>query len=489
MNCKFVLTLLTGLVECICFAGLPFGWASLVFVLKKEQYFEDLCYNATNHTTNSTDSCIPQDEQFSLIFTVTVFLNSLLTLPSGYVFDHFGTMVARFICILFYTLATLFIALSTAETAVLLFLALPLLALGGMTFILTNMQVGNLFGAQRSTIITLYNGAFDSSSVIFLIVKVLYQDGISLRTTFLFLTCCSVIHILRTLFLLPKGHIPYPPPAGYNYGLNCGKDIPKKIESINTIVSPNEGEKYQDAKDLQEETCINSLIKHDEQQEISFRSCAFSSLFGWHLVWLSLMQLRHYMFIGTLNPTITHLSGGDLHIVSKYTNVFAVTQCCGILCAPWNGLIIDRHKRKNKDTGKLDDLHSTILSLTLTTIQCILFSLCASIPFIAALYPTFILQVLNRSFLYGGNAAFISIAFPAKYFGKLFGLMMSLSAVIALFQYPAFYIIQTHLHGDPLYVNIFFAILMLVTFAHPINVFRVCKKDRKAGNTADSHDS
>lgn len=33
-------------------------------------------------------------------------------------------------------------------------------------------QVGNLFGKYRSIIITLYNGAFDSSSAIFLIIKV-----------------------------------------------------------------------------------------------------------------------------------------------------------------------------------------------------------------------------------------------------------------------------------------------------------------------------
>lgn len=33
-------------------------------------------------------------------------------------------------------------------------------------------QVGNLFGKYRSIIITLYNGAFDSSSAVFLIVKV-----------------------------------------------------------------------------------------------------------------------------------------------------------------------------------------------------------------------------------------------------------------------------------------------------------------------------
>lgn len=33
-------------------------------------------------------------------------------------------------------------------------------------------QIGNLFGQHRSTIITLYNGAFDSSSAVFLIIKV-----------------------------------------------------------------------------------------------------------------------------------------------------------------------------------------------------------------------------------------------------------------------------------------------------------------------------
>lgn len=214
----------------------------------------------------------------------------------------------------------------------------------------------------------------------------------------------------------------------------------------------NDKEKGLAAKDLAAKPFLNSLTKHDDQPDVSFWSCVFSSLFGWHLVWISFMQLRHYLFIGTLNPTITHLSGGDLHTVSKYTNVFAVSQFCGVLCAPWNGLIMDRHKRKNKDTEKLDDLYSSILSLTVTAIQCILFSVCASIPFLPALYPTFILQVLNRSFLYGGNAAFLSIGFPAKHFGKLYGLVMFFSAVISLLQYPAFYIIRTHLHGDPLYV-------------------------------------
>ena len=41
------LTFATGLVECLCFAGAVFGWASLVFVLKTEGFFSSLCVNTT----------------------------------------------------------------------------------------------------------------------------------------------------------------------------------------------------------------------------------------------------------------------------------------------------------------------------------------------------------------------------------------------------------------------------------------------------------
>lgn len=46
-NVRHFLTLATGLVECLCFAGAVFGWASLVFVLKSENYFSSLCTNTT----------------------------------------------------------------------------------------------------------------------------------------------------------------------------------------------------------------------------------------------------------------------------------------------------------------------------------------------------------------------------------------------------------------------------------------------------------
>ncbi|XP_008588775.1 PREDICTED: solute carrier family 43 member 3-like, partial [Galeopterus variegatus] len=213
-------TLLTGLLECLGFAGVIFGWASLVFVFKTEHYFEELCEPDAGLTGNGTGQaeCKAQDERFSLIFTLASFMINFMTFPTGYIFDRFKTTVARLIAIFFYTSATLTIAFTSADTALLLFLAMPMLTVGGILFLITNLQIGNLFGKHRLTIITLYNGAFDSSSAVFLIIKLLYEQDVSLRASFIFLSVCSVWHVGRTFLLMPRGHIPYPLPPNYSYG-------------------------------------------------------------------------------------------------------------------------------------------------------------------------------------------------------------------------------------------------------------------------------
>ncbi|XP_053417546.1 equilibrative nucleobase transporter 1 isoform X1 [Nycticebus coucang] len=463
----YVATLLTGLLECLGFAGVIFGWASLVFVFKTENYFEELCEpdarqmgNATEQAAKGTD-CKAQDEKFSLIFTLASFTNNFMTFPTGYIFDRFKTTVARLIAIFFYTSATLTVAFTSAGSAVLLFLAMPMLTVGGILFLITNLQVGNLFGKHRSTIITLYNGAFDSSSAVFLIVKLLYEQGISLRASFIFLSVCSTWHVARTLFLMPRGHIPFPLPPNYSYGLCSGNA---------------KEEKKEDGEPQTEEEMAGA---GEQQEPHSFWRYVFSWRFAWHLVWLSVIQLWHYLFIGTLNSVLTNLAHGDRVAVSAYTNAFAITQFFGVLCAPWNGLLMDRLKQKyqkeERETGSSTSaaaLRSAVPSLALTSLLCFGFAICASVPVLPLQYLTFILQVISRSFLYGGNAAFLTIAFPSEHFGKLFGLMMALSAIVSLLQFPIFTLIKGPLHNDPFYVYVTLVLATVLTFVHPFLVYR-----------------
>ncbi|CAG03710.1 unnamed protein product, partial [Tetraodon nigroviridis] len=357
---RYWLTLLSGMLECLCFAGAVFGFASLVFVLKAEGYFSQLCSGpaGSNSSRNGTDVCT-QVELFWWLF-------------------------------------------SSSASSELLFLAAPCIAVGGILLLLTNMQVGNLFAAHRSTIITLYNGAFDSSSALFFIIKVLYEGGISLRTSFLVISSCSIIHLLRTLFLMPRSRIPYAPRQHYSYGLRCPRANRYEVEQLERRTMA-EGQRPGGG----------DTASQDSQNAGSFRSCVLSWFFLWHLLWLSIMQLRHFFFIGTLNPTLNRLARNDPHLVSRYTNAFAVAQLCGVLFAPWNGILMDRHKGRAPGPGETEreaDLRSSCLSLFVTSLQGLLFSVCASIPLLPLQYLSFVLQVLNRSFLYGGNAAFISIA-------------------------------------------------------------------------------
>ncbi|KAM6924088.1 solute carrier family 43 member 3b [Xenentodon cancila] len=467
LSVRRCLTFATGLVECLCFAGAVFGWASLVFVVKEEGYFSSLCINATEVNGTQTLDCSAQDEQFSLIFTIASFMNNFLTLPNGFLFDHFGTTVSRFVAIFLYTMGTLMVAFSSSALAYLLFPALSLMAAGGISFLITNMQVGNLFGSHRSTIITLYNGAFDSSSALFFVIKLLHEAGVSLRASFLVLSTCSVAHILRTLFLMPRKFIPYPLPARYTYGITCGKS-----KTVSADVATNgPAHATVDEAPLTKDAPV--------EQEKTFLECLLSRFFVFHTLWLSVMQLRHYLFIGTLNPMLQRLTAGESSLVSQYTNAFAITQMCGVLCAPWNGLIMDRHKGKPRAAGETEqeaDLRASVLSLFLTSLQCVVFSVCASTPYLPLQYLTFILQVLNRSFLYGGNAAFVSVAFPSRHFGKLYGLVMSLSAVFSLLQYPCFALVKGALDGDPLYVNIGLTLLSLLAFIHPLYVYLHCRR-------------
>ncbi|OWK17968.1 SLC43A3, partial [Cervus elaphus hippelaphus] len=90
----------------------------------------------------------------------------------------------------------------------------------------------------------------------------------------------------------------------------------------------------------------------EQQAPGSFWSYVFSQRFTWHVVWLSVIQLWHYLFIGTLNSLLNNLASKDSALVSTYTNAFAVTQFFGVLCAPWNGLLMDRLKHKYQEEAK-----------------------------------------------------------------------------------------------------------------------------------------
>ncbi|CAL8331338.1 unnamed protein product [Merluccius merluccius] len=167
--------------------------------------------------------------------------------------------------------------------------------------------------------------------------------------------------------------------------------------------------------------CVNVTLNDNTTATVpSFQSCVLSLFFLWHLLWPATLLFCHFLFLVTFNPTLNRLAGNDLD---------------------------------QGESMQATDLSTFPLSLGLTSLQGSLFCICFTVPVLPLQYVTFVLQVINNTFLYGGHQSFISHVFPECHFGKLSGLIMSISAVALLLQIPAVQFINQALQGDPFYMS------------------------------------
>nr|CAB3266285.1 solute carrier family 43 member 3-like [Phallusia mammillata] len=486
-----ILSLITAVIEGLFFTGLIFGWSSISFVLKQEGYFSLYCSsgslntstltntssNITGTTSTANPTCTVQEESINLVFTIASVALSFSTLPNGAIFDHFGTWVARVFAILLFTCGCVLVSVSSIATSWMLYPAMCCLAVGGILMLLTNMQLGNLFGPARSSVITLLNGALDSSSFVFLLVKLAYDQGIHLSTIFQFIAICSIFQWARTILLLPKMHIPFPLPKGkFQYGLHDCKTNATNLDN-------DDPSKIQLQESGNDETETKKEPVTADSDTVTFISCVKCVKFWTNLMHLSILQLRNYFFLGTFVTWMDGLLSAGSNELGGYINVFGICQFFGVLTAPLNGFLIDGTKKwfsKSTSDPAIASAKAVSVSAFTTSLLGVLFSLIVAIPIAPIQYISFVLQVVFRSFLYGGNASFIAFSFPVQHFGKLYGLTMTLGGVVALLQFPLFSLVLRALNKDFTSVNIAYIIICALTSIHPALLYwSSVKKEKK----------
>ena len=94
-----------GIGELLFYGGLLYGWATLVFVLKADGYYSNLCKNETiddlaDEDINATmdtppPTCSRQDAFLNLVFSVSAFSLQGSLFVTGALFDYFGTKFIR----------------------------------------------------------------------------------------------------------------------------------------------------------------------------------------------------------------------------------------------------------------------------------------------------------------------------------------------------------------------------------------------------------
>lgn len=458
-----------ALLECVGFGGLIYGWGSLVYILKDEGLYSDLCPSSNISTTNSSSNvssssnasdenkkveipCLERDDRLSLVFTIGSSMFCVGCFLMGQVNYKFGTRISRIVATVLFSVGSLMIAFTTNDVPWPIFPGLILLGTGGITYLMTNMQISALFPRFGSFIVGLLCGGFDSSSGIQLMVKFGYENGITRQTSYIILACTNFLTLISTFLFLPKDFIQKPAVKNRREADIAGdQDAAVELKAGHS----------------------EELTKQPEDKR-TLLQCVLSSIYLLHVFWICVLQLRFYFLLGSLNKTLEILLQSKEE-VSSYTNVSTIVLMLGIVTSPFAGFVCDFQKQFfiNSQSPLRKVLMPTVIPLALTTTLCIILSSLILIEEPTLMYAVFVFLLFFRSFMYTIGAGYISALFPSAYFAILYGILILAGGVVSMFQYVFFNWADSQGFFQ---VNLFLLFLMFTTYVHPIYQWWSCRQ-------------
>ncbi|RUS72509.1 hypothetical protein EGW08_019737 [Elysia chlorotica] len=478
--------------EVITFGGLIYGWGSLVYILKDEGLYMELCHedNVDNSTavvdlnpqvnssvayvtlvaanssavttnlsqTRSPDteeeakSCDARDARLNLVFTIGSAMFCVGCFVMGQINYKYGTRVTRIVASILFIIGAFMIAFTSLDVPWLIFPGLSLIGGAGITFLMTNMQISLLFPSMGSIVVGIFCGGFDASTGTQLLVKLVYDAGITRQTSYIVLAVLHLLTLVSTFFFLPKDFIKKP------------------------TVDPDENAGAGDEKEAQIKLASSDKRRVSEESDVkpSLSSQMLTPTYILHVYWLSVLQLRFYFLLGSLNTMLENMLDSKDE-VSRYTNETSYILMCGLFTSPLAGAFYALQNRFfAKSLSPLRrNLMPTVLPLGLTTILGILMSGIILIEQASVIYAVFVCLLFFRSFLYTMGAGVLNAIFPNEYFGIMYGIMFIVSGVVSMLQYGLFAWAE---RAGFLPVNVFLLILMFTTFIHPLYQWKASRK-------------
>ena len=459
MWCSDIISIITSIIENLFFTGAVFGWPALQYILTKQGYFSELCFNTntSNSSITSADykslACVAAEKRFNLVFTLATSLMLICSLPFVFIMRRYGTWVSRSMATTLYTTAFIMLALMTVRTSGLIFAATIFIAVGGMQLLITDEQLGYLSPSFESAYVTMISGLFNTSAVTFIFVKLVYESGTRLETAMWTLTGLTAFLWLRTFLLMPKALIPHPLPSKYKL-LILGRfevAISKK-----DIVVPDET------------TPLQGEGASEDSEEDDWKWSATSCLFWSNAIHFCLTYLCFVCFIGSY---VTWLS--DFQTSSQiafYISVFGYLCLASAILSPLPDLVAEavacclKNKIADKRKRKLRGLSITM------AITCVFATLLAISAATSKVHPALAFVTLFRIFVFGGNADFLTAAFPKKHLDILLSITFFVAGVFSLFQYSLFALTRISTQGNHI-ANYTIVGLCIITFYHPVIVW------------------
>jgi len=461
------LTWITSILENLFFSGILFGWASLSPILANEDFFT--CINSTIESDrNGTEvTCkTQQDDNLSLVFTLTSSIGQFSVILTGMLLDRFGLWGTRTILINASVLCFVAVAVATPSTSYLLFFTFPIVHSTGFALMLGNLQISNLFSKRRNLYVSLASGAFDSASLAFLIMNKIYFSGLNFSAIFAFYTAVYFLLNLRTFTLIPKEKVPKSLPKKYKYGFKevvCFKGS-NKNDDINDDINLNKKIEHDNKE----------TINQNKKNKLSYVYYIKQGYFILSVIQMSVALFLTIFFIASFNSFISSLmteSQKSQGLLDYYLTVFAFMQCAGIVISPINGWLSEIYKNKLIKSGEDErtaEVKSASVGLFMGSACVIAMQTCTLFNSLQLQIFAMLMKISGKVFVLSSVNHFFCLYFPVELFGKLYGTVAAIAAAVLLLQQPLFILKNKVLGGNLFYLNLGLTVFSLLSLALPI---------------------
>lgn len=442
-----------AIIYCLFAAGIVFGYAAIKPVLIDQGVYHELC--TKQELDEGTNPCYRQEIKLNLMFTIAAVSTNVAALPIGTILDRYGPRVCGIIGSILLTIGALLFSFAKQIPVDAYIPGYLFLALGGPFVFISSFQLSNTFPKHSGLILALLTGAFDSSSALFLVFRLIYESTggrIDPQKLFLVYLVVPVFILVVQIFVMPKD------------SYKSVSEVIKEVEEEAIIPTPPEYD--EDARQVHRErrestvSEIQSLLgkstntkraaREEEKNNVSGVWGALHGRTAWQQIktwWFVLITLftviqmtRINYFVATVRSQERWLLGSEER--AKTVNDFfdVALPLGGVLSIPFIGTILDRT--------------STPFALGVLVFFATIIGVLGCLPYVWAAIANVSLFVIYRPFYYTAVSDYSAKVFGFQTFGKVYGLIICLAGVLNFVQSPLDAMTHVVFDLNPIPVNL-----------------------------------
>ncbi|CAK7902724.1 hypothetical protein CAAN1_18S01310 [[Candida] anglica] len=489
---KRVVQVACSIVWCLLAAGPVFGFAALKPILISEGVYAEKCNLNINGTSivsklggtslvsgfasianvdvlsHHLSPCVEQDLSLNFMFTLAAIVTNVAALPVGSILDEYGPRVSGIIGSFLIFFASLLLRYGKSFANSSWFDAYAtgyaLLALGGPFVFISSFQLANSFPKNSGLILALLTGAFDSSSALFLIYRLIYTNvhKLTLHSFFSYYLAVPVFILVCQVLVMPKDSYKtvgtlakigemgidesgrplnpdnlLPEDRSNSFGEQEYRQ-PSMTETTSLLMrraSTSRRASVISRASYTSRTSMKSVYEQDaEDKMIASSGGVFGIMHGYSIVeqlkspWFTLMtlfttiqMLRINYFVATIKSQELFLYGGNESLAIAINQFFDLALPLGGLASiPFIGVLLDNF--------------TTLSILSILTVISLFIGVMGLLSFLPATYAGILMLVMYRPFYYTAVSDFCAKVFGFDTFGTIYGAIICFSGICNILQ-------------------------------------------------------